>query len=83
MKNNFITVIPQEAYNFIETGSLLLHGNPITCTKESCWLKSISQRVTFTCQDGTPWSSVASEVVCEGMCSEVMSTLGKRSLSSR
>ena len=81
LKNNFITVIPQEAYNFMKTGSLQLDGNPITCAQDSCWLKSISQRVTLTCQDGTPWSSVASEVVCEGMCSEVISALGKLSLS--
>ena len=68
LRHNFITTVPREILNLKTSGKIDLTGNPIICATELCWLTSADYpfKLTFTCPEGTPWSEVSQQVICEG-----------------
>ena len=68
LKYNFITTVPREILNLKTPEKVDLTGNPIICAPELCWLTSAQYpfQITFTCPEGTPWSEVSQQVICEG-----------------
>ena len=67
LQENFITTIPHYFMPLIMSGWLYLIGNPISCVTELCWLaQQDAPIVKLTCRDGTDWSNMKQEVICEG-----------------
>ena len=69
LSENYITLVPEQSLSYIQSGTVNLEGNPVTCVSELCWLVSGSWpfEVRLTCPDGTPWSDANQTVICEGM----------------
>ena len=68
LRHNFITTVPREILNLKTPGKVDLTGNPIICAPELCWLTSAHYpfEIKFTCPEGTQWSEVSQQVICEG-----------------
>ena len=68
LSDNYITLVPEESLAAIQSGTVNLEGNTVTCVSELCWLVSESWpfEVQLTCPDGEAWANVNQTVICEG-----------------
>ena len=67
IRDNFITAVPHYFMPPMTTGSVHFTGNPISCVTELCWLAEwATLTVWLTCLDGTSWSDMTREILCEG-----------------
>ena len=76
LSENYISSVPESSLAHMGSGTVDLRSNPILCLMELCWLANSLWPFTveLTCPDGTEWSDVSGDVICEGKfwCSYVL-----------